>query len=190
MKKMTLVIPVVAIALLSGAAFSKVQAESEPKVTTSQKVQEKKRSPEFTAQQTAEARKLVEAHSEKMQPLKCDMYVKMQELKALQNAANPDVAAVSQKATEISQVRVKMQSAKHDMGLALDKAMDLEPGTHNMRNFLGKKGGRGHHMGKMRMTAEHRGSHGQRGYKGFGPHEGRGEHGKRGEHVNYYKGQN
>lgn len=49
----------------------------------------------------------------KMTPLRDDLYVKKQELRALQNATSPDVNAVSKTATEINNLRNKMR-AEHE----------------------------------------------------------------------------
>lgn len=61
----------------------------------------------------------------KMTPLRDALYVKKQELRALQNATNPDVNAVSKVATEITNLRNKMRTehenfvekAEKDLGI-------------------------------------------------------------------------
>ena len=84
-----------------------------------------------------------EAHT-RLTPLRDQIYVKHQEMKALQNATNPDVKAVSQKATEITALREKMRAERKALGDRIDKELGLEPGTHNFDGY-GHKGARGGH---------------------------------------------
>ncbi len=98
----------------------------------------------ITDAQRQEARKLVEQSQSKMAPLKQQLFIKHEELKALQNAATPDVKAVAQKATEITELQQKLATERNNLGQAIDKALGLEPGTHN----LGHKKGMGHGIGK------------------------------------------
>ncbi len=169
MKKMTLALPVLAMSLFSTALLMQddVQAQSMEKSAV---VQEKKQDTALSAEQRANMHKAVEAFRVKMQPVRQDLFVKQQELQALHNAANPDVAAVSRKATEISALRASLDAEKRQLGLALDKAMGLEPGTHALRAFKAKKGGHGRHD-KMGFTAQHgkkrHGAQHQRGQQGF-----------------------
>lgn len=67
----------------------------------------------LTPEKQAQFDTMLEELQGKMRPLRDTLYVKRQELHALQNAANPDVNAVSKTATEITQLREKMR-AEHD----------------------------------------------------------------------------
>ncbi len=97
----------------------------------------------ITDEQRQEARKLVEQAQEKMSLIKQQLFVKHEELKALQNAATPDVKAVSQKATEISQLEQSLATERKTLGEAIDKALGLEPGTHSFGRH-----GKGHGIGR------------------------------------------
>ncbi len=134
MKKMT-IIPVVAVTLLVGGIVNAAQptdATMENKPAVQQ--QEKK---EFTEAQREAARIVREQAQMRMQPLHQAMFVKQQELRALHNAATPDVNAVSQKAMEINEIRSQMDQERKNAGLALDIALGLKPGTHSMRGMHG-----------------------------------------------------
>ena len=78
----------------------------------------------------------------RLQPLRDKLFVKKHELRALENATNPDVAAVAKKAEEITAIRAQMRQERMDLGTKLDKELGLKPGTHG---FMGGKGHRGGH---------------------------------------------
>lgn len=62
----------------------------------------------------------------KMRPLRDAIYVKKQELHALQNSANPDVNAVSKTATEITQLREKMRTEHDNFVTKLEKDLGIK----------------------------------------------------------------
>lgn len=62
----------------------------------------------------------------KMRPLRDAIYVKKQELHALQNAATPDVNAVSKAATEITQLREKMRAEHDNFVTKLEKDLGIK----------------------------------------------------------------
>lgn len=55
-------------------------------------------------------------YSKKIEPLQQSLFVKHQELKALQHASNPDVKAVSKTATELVQLFSKVKSEREAFG--------------------------------------------------------------------------
>lgn len=62
----------------------------------------------------------------KMTPLRDALYVKKQELHALQNAANPDVNAVSKTATEITNLRNKMRTEHENFVQKVEKELGIK----------------------------------------------------------------
>ncbi len=109
----------------------------------------------ITDEQRAQAQALVEAAQEKMRPLRDQNFVKKQELEALKNAANPDVQAVVKTAQEIVALREQLRVEKEKLGDALDKALGLPEGTHNMGH--GMKHGDGYGRGEGRGEGRGRG---------------------------------
>ncbi len=93
----------------------------------------------ITDAQRQEARALVEKAQEKLMPLKQQLFVKHQELEALQGAATPDVAAVSQKAQEIVTLQQSIADERKALGQAIDKVLGLEPGTHSFSKERGHR---------------------------------------------------
>ncbi len=160
MKTMTVAIPVLAITLLTGGFLASSHAQN----TEAPAVKVEAVNKAYTEAQLQAAHKAREVSQDKMRPLQQDLFVKEQELRALQNATNPDVAAVSKKATEITQVRSKLQDEKKSLGLALDKALGLAPGTHGMH---GKRG-----MHGMHRKGGHKGGYAE----GYGRGHGKGRH--------------
>ncbi len=178
MKKNTFAIPVLALTLLAGGFYMTPSAQAE-NVDTGKQTQQQKRA-QFTDAQKAEAHKLIEASRDKMSPVRDSLYVKQQELKALQNATNPDVQAVAKTAQEITQLRGKMQSERQTLGLALDKALGLPAGTHAMKKYrFGKHG-----------VAFHGGGKGQGRKHGRHMDKGKGRDGRRGHDDRQGSGHN
>lgn len=63
---------------------------------------------------------------DKLTPLRDSLYVKKQELHALQNAANPDVNAVSKAATEITTLRNKMRAEHESFVEKIEKELGIK----------------------------------------------------------------
>ena len=99
---------------------------------------------------------IMEDFHNKMQPLRDKLFVKRQELRALQNAANPDVKAVSQTASEINSLRDQMRKERNDLKKRLEKEVGLttyrngNSGCNDNtddRPMGGYRMGNGYHMG-------------------------------------------
>ncbi len=170
MKKMTIAIPVLAVTLLTGGFL--VSSHAQQNGMSNAQVETKET---YTEAQLQDARKAREVSQEKSLSLRQELFVKKEELRALQNAATPDVAAVSKKATEITQVQNKLMDEKKSLGMALDKALGLAPGTHGNR-FMHGGYGQNHHRAERCGRGYDRGRHG-RDYDGH-----RKGHGRRGDH--------
>ena len=97
---------------------------------------------QLSPEQRAKMRTLVQEADTKLRPLREQLYVKREEMRALQNAATPDVKAVGQKAQEINTLREQMHKERQALGDRIDKELGLEPGTHNFSGY-GHKGGHG-----------------------------------------------
>lgn len=67
---------------------------------------------DMTPEKRAQYDTMMQEYHAKVVPMGENLYVKNQELRALQNAATPDVSAVSKKATEISELRSKVRAEK------------------------------------------------------------------------------
>ncbi len=151
MKSIKKTLPVLALMLLTGGIFAVDTANAKgcpmmndcPMMHGGKHGKHNSQESNITDEQRKEARMLVEKAQESMAPMKQQLFVKEQELEALQNAATPDVSAVSKKATEIVELRQKIKDAKKDLGIAIDKALGLEPGTHSLGGGMGH-GGMGH----------------------------------------------
>lgn len=96
----------------------------------------------ISPEQRQKLRDMVQESDAKIQPMRDQMYIKGEEMRALQNSANPDVKAVSQKAAEINALREQMRKERVALGEKIDKELGLEPGTHNFGGY--GHGGRGH----------------------------------------------
>lgn len=102
----------------------------------------------MTPEQREKMRVIMNEADAKLSPLRDQLFVKHQEMRALQNATNPDVKAVSQKAGEINALREQMRKERKAMGDRIDKELGLEPGTHDFgRGHMGGQGGHGGHRG-------------------------------------------
>lgn len=95
----------------------------------------------MTPEQRQKMQTITQEADAKMNPLRDQLYTKHQELRALQNATNPDVKAVSQKANEINSLREQLRKERVTLGDRIDKELGLEPGTHNFGG--GRMGGHG-----------------------------------------------
>ncbi len=169
MKYIRLATPLMALGLLASGVLSAhtafargcpfMDGNKETKVT-------------ITDEQRKAARALVDTAQDTFVNIRHELYIKQNELKALHNSAFPDVNAVATKAKEITELRKKMQEEQDKLGIAIDKALGLEPGTHSF-----KRGMHGPKMGGCPSFGhEKRGrGHGMRGYgmkEHGGPHKG------------------
>ncbi len=149
-------IPTLALVLLAGSAFAVTSAHAKgcPMMASCPMMQghmQSEAKSTITDAQRKEARMLVEKAQSTISPLKQQLFVKNQELQALQNAATPDVSAVSKKATEIVELQQKLMNEKKALGDAIDKALGLEPGTHNFSGHGGHGTGKGSGHGNHKM---------------------------------------
>ncbi len=162
MKYIKLATPVLAVSLLASGLFfaNDSFARGCPFLGGEKEGQVK-----ISEDQRKAARALVDAAHDTFTNLRHEMYIKKNELKALHNSAFPDVNAVSAKAKEITDLRVKMQQEQVKLGEAIDKALGLEPGTHNFRKGMhgAKMGGcMSGHMGRGHdMKGGHGNKHGR-----------------------------
>lgn len=84
----------------------------------------------ISPEQRAQGNTVMQEGAATLQPMREQMYVKQQELRALQNASNPDVSAVNKKAQEINALREQMRKEYFGFGKKLDQALGLPEGTH------------------------------------------------------------
>lgn len=123
--------------------------------------------PEFSL--TPEQQKKFEAIAQEFGPrfreIDDALFVKMEVLRALRNAAQPDVKAVSDTATEIVKLRAGRDDLRRQMGERIEKECGVKMPFRGCPGFgFGEMHGRGH--GHMR----HGGMYG--GMRGFGPCDG------------------
>lgn len=96
----------------------------------------------MTPEQREKMRVIMSESDAKLTPLRDQLFIKHQELKALQNATNPDVKAVGQKANEINTLREQLRKERAALGDRIDKELGLDPGTHDFgRGHMGGHGG-------------------------------------------------
>jgi len=75
----------------------------------------------FTPEQQQKYDAIVADFAKQMEPVKDQMFIKRQELRALQNAANPDIAAVRATATEMLQLRKQLGQLHETMTQRIEK---------------------------------------------------------------------
>ena len=75
----------------------------------------------FTQEQQQKYDAIVADFAKQMEPVKDQMFIKRQELRALQNAANPDIAAVRATATEMLQLRKQLGQLHETMTQRIEK---------------------------------------------------------------------
>ncbi len=104
----------------------------------------------LTEEQRTKARALVEKAHEQNEALRNKIFIKDQELQALQNATNPDVQAVSKAASELVSLRQELRTARKQLGTEIDTALGLKPGTHSLGEIMrhGRGMEKGYHKGK------------------------------------------
>ena len=100
------------------------------------------------AKMTPEEREKMEAvfakYSEKMQPLEDKIYVKKHELRALENAPQPDVKAVGAKAEEIIKLRRELDKMRREMAKEAGLPVPAWGGPCGGFGPKGFKGPKGH----------------------------------------------
>jgi len=84
----------------------------------------------LTPEQRQKYRDIVAEYAKKMEPVKDQMFIKRQELRALQNAANPDIPAVRAAATEMLQLRKQLGQMHEDMTQRLEKEVGAPTPAH------------------------------------------------------------
>ncbi len=167
-----LVLPMMAVGLLTTGIFSANAAFARPHGACPYMDDGKNVESKISDEQRKAARGLVDAAHDTFAQLRHELFIKKNELKALHNSAFPDVNAVGAKAKEITELRQKMQEEQQKLGAALDKALGLEPGTHDFKRGMHTPHRRGCGMGEMK-------GHGMKGhggpYRGHkAPHKGHG----------------
>lgn len=75
--------------------------------------------PKLNAEQQKKYDAIVEEYSKKMDPLRDQAFVKRQELRALQNAANPNLEAVRKTATELRSLQQQLRELHLEMSQKL-----------------------------------------------------------------------
>ncbi len=156
--KSKIIIPALVLTILAGGTFAAHEASARGCPSGHGMYMENSN---ITDEQRTAARNLVEESQKVITPIKEKMFVKKQELEALKNASNPDVAAVTKTSNELVELRRQLREEKDKLGEAIDKALGLEPGTHKFGNQGYGKGhggyGKGHGQGGGKM---HNGGHG------------------------------
>ena len=84
----------------------------------------------LTPEQRQKYRDIVADYAKKMEPVKDQMFIKRQELRALQNAANPDIPAVRAAATELLQLRKQLCQMHEEMTQQIEKEVGAPMPTH------------------------------------------------------------
>ena len=99
-------------------------------------------------EQVAQFDAALKDYSKKIEPMQQSLFVKHQELKALQNATNPDVKAVGKTATELAQLFSKLKAERE----AFDEKIKKDFGVKDMDMMgCGMMGGMKHgDMGGMK----------------------------------------
>lgn len=98
---------------------------------------------DFTPEQRQKYREIVAEYAKKMEPVKDQMFIKRQELRALENAASPDIPAVRAAATELLQLRKQLGQMHEEMTQRLEK--EVGAGTpHHPRKDAPAQGNRRH----------------------------------------------
>lgn len=129
MKNRTILTAILALALMGAVpAISNAAGDQAPanEVTDSGK--------------RAEMEKIFARYAEKMQPLEDQLFVKKNELRALQNASQPDMKAVSAKAEEVVKLRRELENLRREM--AKEAGLPAWGPHHRGKGF-----GRGHGKG-------------------------------------------
>lgn len=98
----------------------------------------------ISPEQRAKVNTIVQEAQAVIQPLRDQLFVKHEELRAMQQASNPDVTAVSKKAQEIIALREQLRKERHALGQKIDKELGLPEGTHTLGGHTGKQTGTAH----------------------------------------------
>ena len=131
MKKLKTTIPLMVLILLAGNTFDVGSAEAKSCNNNNECCNN------ITNEQRKDARDIMDKAYETLSPIRRQLFIKGQELKALQNASAPDIQAVSQKASEISELREKFINTKEEFAKEFDKVLGLAPGTHSFKHYRG-----------------------------------------------------
>ncbi len=144
MRKYKMIVPALALTLLAGNMIVANDAEARgcPYSGGHGKYMQ-----EMSDEQRTKVQNLLDASDKVTTPLKEKMFVKKQELEALQNAATPDVSLVTKASNELVELRRQLREEKDKLGAELDKALGLKPGTHKFSNY-GHGDGMGHGKGQ------------------------------------------
>lgn len=97
----------------------------------------------LTPEKRVQYEAIVKEGRSKIEPLRDALYVKHQEMRALQNSANPDVNAVSKAATEIATLRAKMRAEHENLVQKMEKDLGIKDFYR-----IGDNGPRGEREGK------------------------------------------
>ncbi len=146
--KTKIIIPALALTLLSGSILTASDAEARGcPYSGGGHGGNYMHDTNITDEQREAARALVTASQKKTAPIKEQLFVKNQELEALQNAATPDVEAVKKVANEVVELRKQLRTERDNLGLEIDKALGLPAGTHALNGY-GHGNGNGHGKNK------------------------------------------
>lgn len=113
---------------------------------------------QMSEEQRAKVNALLQESEAKVEPLRDQLFVKREELRALQNAATPDMKAVNSKAMEINGLREQLRKERAELGKKIDTALGLKPGTHGFMGRMGNPMG-GHGMGNKGGNGMNRGAY-------------------------------
>lgn len=106
--------------------------------------------------QRAKFDKIMEEFAPRMEQLRDSIYVKRQELRALENATNPDVKAVREAATEMTRLRNEMADLHDALGDKLAAEVGVPEGFKDApRGPRGPRGDRGPAMDCPRGDASY-----------------------------------
>lgn len=137
MKNRTILTAILALALMGAVPAISNAANAADQQPQGKEMQD-------AADQWAAKEKIFAKYAEKMQPLEDQIFVKRSELRAMQNASQPDLKAVSAKAEEIVKLRRELEKLHKEMA----KEAGLPAwGPHHKGPGFGKGHGKGHGKG-------------------------------------------
>jgi len=67
---------------------------------------------------------MFQKHQDKVQPLRSQLFVKIQELEALQNATNPDIEAVKKASNELVDIKQDIRQERKDFRASINKSFN------------------------------------------------------------------
>lgn len=86
------------------------------------------RGPSFSPEQQDKYDKIVEDYAKRMDPIRDQIFVKRQELRALRNATNPDVKAVRETATDLTKLNNQLGDLHNEMSQRVEKEVGQPAG--------------------------------------------------------------